>query len=312
MYRLTKYSFPIQILLMIRSTFRQVLIAAANAEAWNACPVWLAAAPIHSGHRSKALNCPTRTSMNRFVPLLLALAGFSQNASAQRSDTLRRHDPGGWDFVQVRSGDRLVMEGRTLNGLREGVWTEYWDNKLPHFVTSYSKDQRNGVHLDIRKTGQVEHCENYSDGKLDGPSRHYVPGVGIAEEVYYSEGERSGAYTKWYPGGKVQEQSNFNHDKRDGKTTYFLANGVKVAEYNYNQGKLDGDVAIYSEKGSVKEFGRYENDAQTGPWKEYDAEGKLSAEGIYKKGEKTGPWKQYAPDGKVLKTVTYKNGKARD
>lgn len=250
--------------------------------------------------------------MNRFLLVAALSAGFSISANAQKVDTLRRNDPGGWEFVQVRAGDYVMAEGKYLNGRREGVWTEFWESKLPHYVTSYSKGLRNGVHLDIRKSGQVEKIENYSNDKLDGPMRHFTPaaGGGIVEEIYFSEGEHSGSFTKWYPSGRMQEQSNFNHDQRDGKTTYFKESGVKVAEYNYNRGKLDGDAALYSDNGKVKEFGRYSNDMQTGLWKEYDDDGKLLAEGQYKNGEKNGPWKEYGADGKV-KTVNYKMGKLR-
>lgn len=243
--------------------------------------------------------------------LLSACVLASSALSAQATDTLRRRDPNGWDFIQVVRNKTVITEGSMRGGVREGVWTEYWETKLPHTVTTYHNGQKDGLFMDIRKNGAVELLQYFRNDKLDGPSRRYNPGAKIAEESYYSDGIRSGAYTKWYANGNVQEVSNYNNDVRDGKTSYFLENGAKVADYSYNRGKLEGDVTLYGENGKVSEFGNYTGDVQTGMWKEYYANGTIRAEGRYIAGEKDGVWKQYDESGKVLKPVTFKKGKQK-
>jgi len=247
--------------------------------------------------------------MLRSIILASLLFVVAFPAMAQQMDTLRRKDADGNEFIQVLRAKSLFLEGNLQHGQSEGVWTEYWDNMVPHRVTTYHKGKRQGIFMDIRRTGNVEQVNNYTNDQLDGPSRRFTMGAGIAEEIYYSEGIRSGSYTKWYDNGKMQEQSNYNHNERDGHTTYYMSSGVKVAEYNYNRGKLEGDVTLYYENGRVKEFGSYQNDEQTGTWKEYWPSGTEKAEGKYLKGEKEGAWKQFDESGKALKTISYKAGK---
>jgi antitoxin component YwqK of YwqJK toxin-antitoxin module len=250
--------------------------------------------------------------MFRYLLLLTALLCFTQDTFAQKIDTLRRRDPDGWEFIQLVRGNMVVSERNLHHGILEGNWIEYWENKLPHTIVAYRNGKKNGISIDIRKTGQVELTESYSNDKLDGPTRRYNPGIGIAEEAYYSSGELSGSYTKWYNNnGPMQEQSNYNHNLRDGKTTYYRENGQKLAEYSYTLGKLDGDVTLYGENGRVTEFGNYSNDEQVGLWKEYHPNGKLKAEGRYVDGEKTGIWKQYDENEKELPSITYKKAKAK-
>lgn len=259
------------------------------------------------------INLPdTFSQMLRSIFLLFAITLFSfHTLSAQETDTLRRRDPGGWDFIQVVRNKTVITEGATHAGMREGVWTEYWDSKLPHIVTTYINGQRDGLYMDIRRTGTVELVQYFRKDKLNGPARRYTPNAKIAEESYYSDGVRSGSFTKWYANGNIQEQSNYNNDVRDGKTSYYAENGIKMADYSYDRGKLEGDVTIYGDNGKVTEFGNYTADVQAGTWKEYYASGKLKAEGKYVAGEKDGVWKLYDENGKPLKPVTYKKGKEK-
>jgi antitoxin component YwqK of YwqJK toxin-antitoxin module len=243
--------------------------------------------------------------MKRLFLLLSALLCTAQSF-AQMPDTLRRRDPGGWEFIQVVQGALVITEGKTHNGLREGVWTTFWDNRLPHTITSYAAGKKNGSYVEIRRTGQVEWLMNYTNDTLDGPSRKYHPGANIAEETYYSQGVRSGTYTRWYLNGPIQEQTNYNRNLRDGRSIFYKENGQKLAEYTYNLGKLDGDATIYGDNGKVTETGFYSDDNKTGLWKEFYPDGRLKAEGMYRDGEKSGAWKQYDESGKELKPIIYK------
>ena len=231
-------------------------------------------------------------------------------AEAQSLDTVRRKDPGGWEFQQVVRGKNVLAEGYRLNGVPEGTWIGYWESSgYPQIITNYKNGQLSGTRMQISAQGYTEQIENYRNGMLDGPKRVYQPGSQfIAEEIYYSEGRQHGSYNKRYPGGKPQEESNFNNGQRDGKTTWYYETGEKAAEYNYRNGVIDGEVASYHKNGKVNEFGLYKDNAQTGTWKEFYENGSLKAEGKYVNGNKEGIWKQYDENGKPLKPVKYKAG----
>jgi antitoxin component YwqK of YwqJK toxin-antitoxin module len=240
----------------------------------------------------------------------LFLANYS---FAQQSDTLRRKDANGWEFVQMRNFKQVVLEGNLHNGVKEGVWTDYWPTEYPHTVTSYVNGKKEGMSIGMDGMGRIEYIENYKDNKLEGPKKVYDPQrAGRRNEVaYYSEGKKHGNYTKWYENTRVQQTGNYVYDQRDGLSTWYFENGNKSVEYNYRNGKLDGNASTFFENGKVSAYGNYTNDKQTGEWKEYYESGNMQAEGMYKDGEKEGPWKQYDTDGKLVKTVTYKQGEIK-
>src|SRR6186713_1848902 len=118
------------------------------------------------------INLPdTFKSMIRSIFLISAFLFLSNTLFAQADDTLRRADPNGWEFIQVVRGKTIVAEGQLHNSVREGVWTEYWENKVPHYVTTYKSGKREGMYMDMRRNGLVELVQYYKNDKLDGPAR---------------------------------------------------------------------------------------------------------------------------------------------
>jgi len=236
---------------------------------------------------------------------------FVSATYAQPLDTLRRKDPDGWEFIQVKRGANItIAEGYRHNGVDEGAWITYWDNGYPRSIYTYRKGKRNGVHTEINQQGYTELVENYKDDLLEGPQRRYQLGTSfITEEIYYSEGKKHGRLNKRYSNGNPQEEANYNMDKRDGKTIWYYDSGEKAAEYNYRDGNIDGEVSAYYKNGKVSEYGLYKDNQQTGDWKEFWENGNLKAEGKYVNGEKSGSWKEYNEQGKFVKTVRYDKGK---
>ena len=237
------------------------------------------------------------------------LAGI--NAFAQKVDTLRRKDAADWEFIQVRNNNAVTMEGNRHKGIMEGVWTDYWDNGYPHYVTTYIAGTRDGLHLEMTRNGIIELLENYKNGLLEGPRRTYSNGYAVSEEVYYSEGKKNGNYMIRYASGQKKESGTYNNDHYDGQVTWYYENGQKAAEYNYRQGIIDGNVTTYFDNGKVETFGLYTNNEQTGTWKEYYRSGARKEEGKYLKGKKEGAWLQWDESGKPGKNINYKKGTAK-
>ncbi|RYE25762.1 MAG: toxin-antitoxin system YwqK family antitoxin [Sphingobacteriales bacterium] len=242
--------------------------------------------------------------------LFLTHYSFAQD----QLDTLRRKDANGWEFLQIRNFKKVFTEGNLHNGVREGVWTEYWPTEYPSTMTSYSNGKMEGTKIGVDGIGRVQYIENYKNEKLEGPRKVFDPERAgrMVETSYYSDGKKHGNYTKWYGNGQVQETGAYVYDVRDGVSTWYNESGVKSVEYSYRDGKLDGNASTYYGNGKVSAYGRYTNNLQTGEWKEYAENGSLQADGMYKDGEKDGAWKEYDKEGKLVKTVTYKNGVAKN
>jgi len=238
--------------------------------------------------------------------LLLTL--LADKAEAQYMDTLKRKDPDGWEFVQMRAGGVVNEEGYLHNGIKENVWSSYWPSGYPKTVQGYLHGKRDGVYMRVTEEGGVDVVEQYKDDKLEGPRRvYYIRGPRM-EETYYSDGKKNGKYTKWYQTGIKQEEGSFNNDLHYGKSTWYYASGKKAVEYEYNNGDIDGDAVSYYENGKVSELGTYKKNIKTGSWREFYENGNTKAEGKYEDNEKEGAWKQYDENGKFVKTVRYNKG----
>jgi antitoxin component YwqK of YwqJK toxin-antitoxin module len=245
-------------------------------------------------------------------PVIVAVILSGGQAYAQKSDTLRRKDVNGWEFVQVRSYNKVVAEGYLSNGQKEGVWTEFHPTFYPSSTTTYLHGKKDGVAMSISAAGQVLSVENYKGDKREGPYRLFnSEGTGVLEEAYYSEGQKHGAYTKWYPNGNKQETGTYRYDKREGKSLWYYENGSLAADYNYTEGEIDGDVSTFYKGGKLSAYGPYKKGEQTGTWKEYYENGNLKAEGQYKDGNKEGEWKNYDEKGKPIKSTTYIKGETK-
>lgn len=245
--------------------------------------------------------------------LLSLLAVVSTTVTlAQQNDTLRRKDPNGWDFIQVRSYNVVIAEGYLNKGVREGVWNEYYPTVVPSSVTTYLHGKKDGLAMKITAAGMVEVVEHYKNDKLEGPYRMYnSEGMGLLEESFYSEGKKHGGYTKWYKNGQKQETGVFTNGVREGKSIWYFETGAIAAEYNYSNGEIDGDVTTYYPNSKPSAYGKYKKGIQTGPWKEYHENGNIKAEGNYANGEKDGEWKNYDDKGNFTKNTKYVKGELK-
>src|SRR4051812_34695422 len=52
-------------------------------------------------------------------------------------DTLKRKDPNGWEFIQIRKGGVTTLEGHLNKGIQQGVWTSYWASNYPQQIITY-------------------------------------------------------------------------------------------------------------------------------------------------------------------------------
>ena len=237
---------------------------------------------------------------------IIAVFAFTSSAYAQEADTIKRKDPGGWEFMQiyVKSNQQLVMEGYLYKGKKDGVWSDYWPSKYPKTVTTYRQGKKDGAHIEFDAEGTVHLVEHYKNDLLVGPRKVYKHRGPVILDEMYSQGKKHGPYTKYYNSGMAQEFGGYVYDVRDGRAIWYHDNGNKAIEYEYKKGVKDGPVTSYYANGSVEETGYYKDDKRSGYWKEFTEAGKPRSEGEYINDEKKGTWKEYDEKGNV-KTVTY-------
>lgn len=99
------------------------------------------------------------------------------------------------------------------NGLKQGLWKEYFKNGKIKSIAYYKNNQLHGVYKSFHENGKLEGLSNFVNGKGEG------------EQITYHENEKMSLYIK-------------------------ISNGKRVSFKQYDiKGKLEMEE-IYDEKGS--------------------------------------------------------------
>ncbi|MPM06157.1 hypothetical protein SDC9_52453 [bioreactor metagenome] len=158
------------------------------------------------------------------------------------------------------------------NGLKQGLWKDFYDNgKLKSEVT-YLNDKKNGYLKKYDSTGTLLSIEKYIN---DEPAQ-------FAEELKEYEIRRD-----YYSSGKVKVEGSYYKNKPDGIRREYDSTGNIVKGYVFGGGIMLGE-------GIIDPAGK-----KQGPWKEYYETGELMASGTYKNNERVGSWTFYHNNGKV-------------
>lgn len=213
------------------------------------------------------------------------------------SDTLITKDPQvpGLEYwiISTPSGN-MKMQGKMLNGLKEGVWREYGGtNNVLLKVDEYVKGKKNGASTTLNNSGMVTLDESYRNDLLDGRRITYSQSARIKVTENFKNGLLDGERKSYYDDGKTQEEGTYSAGQRDGVAKWYLQNGNLSLEYTYTKGSLNGAAKMYDEKGLIRSEGNYVNDNEDGEWKEYE-NGQAVKKIIYKSGTvvKEIPYKQ--------------------
>lgn len=207
-------------------------------------------------------------------------------------------------------------EGSYVKGKRDGVWNEWWENKLV-FTGTYTEGKpdgtfiysdRNGNELgrfDIKDgTGtmltyygnrKVQTKERIVRGEKEGASVELNLKGKPVVETHWSSGIRWGAWKEWTWDGVPLLEENYRRNRLDGKVRK-LVDGKPSLEATYKDGKAEGPY-VELRGGKVAVSGQFAGDLKQGTWTYYDASGSVVLTSTYKDGVLDGPWKQLVESG---------------
>lgn len=165
-----------------------------------------------------------------------------------------------------------VIEGMVANGLKEGTWVEYSSGSfLPRHIVNYENGKKNGVFVEIDKTGSIVKKASYKNDVLDGQVCEWFRGGRLTSMNTYKNGQLDGEQIACYEKGGKLEVSNYKDGLRDGLTTWFYESGQKKMSIEYKDGKFDGKQQTFYPDGSLKSEASYKNGALQGKVTTYAA-----------------------------------------
>ena len=153
--------------------------------------------------------------------------------------------------------DKLLFEGKLINGKRNGEGIEYYENGKIKFIGEYLNGKRNGQGKEYYDNGEKKFKGVYLNGKRNGKGKEYYDNGKLKFEGEYLNGNKM----KGKMHGRYYWDENFE----------FSGNGV---------------TKDYGDNGVIKFEGEILNGERNGKGKEYDENGNLKFEGEYLNGEK--------------------------
>ncbi|MBO7647415.1 MAG: hypothetical protein J6S56_04880 [Bacteroidales bacterium] len=210
----------------------------------------------------------------------------------------------------------LRFEGITdLNGLRQGLWKEYYPtgelrsrgkyknshpigewyfyfpDKTIEIAGAYnSKGQKHGEWVWFYPTGDTMTVCHYEDGDLDGIYVEYDEAGEIVTRGNYVAGYEEGNW--YYRNGTSVESGQYDGGKRTGTWTTTYDKDRIASRIQYNQDVRDGKFTTYWENGNIKTSGKYVNGLQEGAWIQYNEEGIQLLTTLFKEGREL-KWNNY-------------------
>ena len=157
-----------------------------------------------------------------------------------------------------------------LNGNKEGLCTEWFENGEKHLVAHYVHNRLDSDYIQYYDNGKIEVKFNYNQGKReDGRYLIYDKEGQKAEQLVYkggvevSKGEYKGNslfinVIKKYPDGTKMEEGYTKDGLKDGLWTEWFENGQKSKAENYKEGEKDGISTWWYSNGDKKKEVQYQ------------------------------------------------------
>lgn len=129
-----------------------------------------------------------------------------------------------------------IMEGRFVNGDRDGLWKFYFSDGKIYIEQNYKAENR-------KKQLWIQTAEL---GNETGSYFRYFRSGRLNEKGFFDGGLRTGDWVRYYPDTKVEEKGSYENDKKVGEWFYYYPTGAKEASENYSAtGELISRTTYY-------------------------------------------------------------------
>lgn len=214
----------------------------------------------------------------------------------------------------MKSGRILGKGVLDANGLKQGIWEEYYDDTYakPNEIIIRSKGQyKNSKPIGEWKyfmlNGYTEIEGSYDiNGKKEGTWTWYYPNGKILIQENYVEGYKEGLFIEFDENKNVILKGNFVEDKEVG--FWIRHNKDFIEEGNYVDGRREGKWKGYYKNGNTTYETSFADNNYNGSFVSYWENGKIKEQGNYLFGLKNGTWRQFDSFGNLFLMVTYKKG----
>ena len=201
--------------------------------------------------------------------IIIAMALFTMPMLAQTIETVDVSKAPNGKFTTAAYD--YTIEGTVKNGLKEGTWIEYFSSNtyLPKKIVNYQNGKKNGIFIEIDKTGSITKKAEYKNDVLEGEASEWFRGGRLSKVNTYKNGKLDGQQILCYEKGGNLEVSQYKDGARDGLTTWFYESGQKKMTIEYTKGQFNGKQESFYPDGSMKSEATYKDGVLKGKKKTY-------------------------------------------
>lgn len=209
------------------------------------------------------------------------------------------------------NNDRLISRERINrtdnNGLKQGIWKEFYSNGNLKKEENYKDNLLHGYYREYNNNGQIIFTLLYENGAIVESANIDDTEINIVNSY---DGENrliySGPYRNDIPVGVHRE---FGADGEVIRSFLYNDNGLLLSEGIVDEsGNRNGNWKDYYPDGSLMSEGQYTNNLRSGIWKFYNSKGNLEQTGSFYFGRPDGIWRWYYENNAILREEEYYRG----
>lgn len=122
--------------------------------------------------------------------------------------------------------EQVRVEGRRVNGRREGEWVEYFPDGQVMSRGSFFGDLRDGPWVEYYPSGRPKSEGAYRAGLREGSWKSWHESGSPMAEGVYREARRVESWTLYYTDGSVMETGRYVDGRREGFWAFFTPEGT--------------------------------------------------------------------------------------
>jgi len=185
----------------------------------------------------------------------------------------------------------LRSKGKYKNSLPVGEWRFYFQDKSIEIIGDYDqKGRKVGEWIWFYPSGDSMMVAHYEDGDLDGEYVEYdEQGTPIVKGEYVA-GLEEGSWI--YRNGESVESGKYDGGKKTGLWTTTFNNDKPAFKIHYEDDIRNGKYTAFWENGNIRVTGKYEKGLQEGTWIQYNEEGVQYLTTLFKEGKEL-KWNNY-------------------
>jgi antitoxin component YwqK of YwqJK toxin-antitoxin module len=193
-------------------------------------------------------------------------------------------------------------------GLKQGKWTEFYENGTKKAEGSYKDNKKIGYWKFYYKNGKIEQEGEYNNkGNTEGEWKRYFENGNTLSISNFLDGLEEGPFVEYNDTGAIVAKGEFIEGEETGMWIYNI-NGYKI-QGNYINGKRDGVWKETYPDGKTRFVGSYFDDNPNGKHTFYWDNGKIKEQGTYIVGKREGEWRKIDYDQTFVISTFYRNGR---